>query len=153
MPKPGATDGKGGTAAVTLKAGDSVTAGGVTTTATAAAATAAKDAYDAIDALVAGNTVKIGTDVDAVTYTIVDEADVDEAAFKLTKEEILAKIHDGDTVSANGGAAMTVIGDIGLPEKEGSTAKTISASEAYDMIAKELQTASSIGTDEVKKRL
>ncbi len=149
--KAGATDGKGGTTAVTLKAGDSVTAGGVTTTATAAAATAAKDAYDAIDALVAGNTVKIGTDVDAVTYTIVDEADVDEAAFKLTKEEILAKIHDGDTVSVNGGAAMTVIGDIGLPEKEGSTAKTISASEAYDMIAKELQTASSIGTDEGKE--
>ena len=51
-----------------------------------------------------------------IVYTIVDEADVDEESFKLTKDAILAKIHDGDTVKIDAGAAQTVIGDIALPE-------------------------------------
>ncbi len=126
-----------------LAAGDSVTIGGVTTKATAETPASAKAVYDAIDALTAGDTVKVGTGVDAVTYTIAEEADVDEAAFKLTKDAILSKIKDGDVVEI-GGNAQTVIGDIALPE---TNDKVISAKQAYNMIADELQKASSIGAD------
>ncbi len=132
------------TSTVALSTGDSVTIGGVTTKATAATPTSAKDVYDAINGLDAGKTVTIGTATDQIVYTIVDEADVDEEAFKLTKDAILAKIHDGDTVKVDTGAAQTVIGDIALPE---SNEKVISAQKAYAMITEELQKASSIGTD------
>ena len=136
--------GTGGATGAVLTTGDSVTIGGVTTKATEAAPAPAKDIYDAIDALVVGNTVAVGSGADKIVYTIADEADVDEAAFKLTKDAILSKIHDGDKISVNGGADQTVIGDIALPE---SNEKVISAKKAYDMIAEELQKASSIGTD------
>ena len=129
---------------VTLSTGDSVTINGKTTKATAETPLAAKDVYDAIDALAVGATVTIGSGVEQKVYTIVDEADVDEEAFKLTKDAILSKIHDGDRVSTNGTNFNTVIGDIALPE---SNEKVISAKKAYDMIADELQKASSIGTD------
>ena len=87
----------------------------------------------------------VGSGTEQVTYTIVDEADVDEEAFKLTKDAILAKIHDGDKISTNGGTNFTtVIGDIALPENND---KVISAKEAYAMMEEELQKASSIGTD------
>lgn len=132
------------TTAVTLSTGDSVTINGETTKATAETPLAAKDVYDAIDALAVGGTVTIGSGVEQKVYTIVDEADVDEEAFKLTKDAILSKIHDGDRVSTNGTNFNTVIGDIALPE---SNEKVISAKKAYDMIADELQKASSIGTD------
>ncbi len=129
---------------VTLSTGDSVTKDGETTKATAETPLAAKDVYDAIDALAVGATVTIGSGIEQKVYTIVDEADVDEEAFKLTKDAILSKIHDGDRVSTNGTNFNTVIGDIALPE---SNEKVISAKKAYDMIADELQKASSIGTD------
>ncbi len=150
--KAGSTNGAGGTTAVTLGAGDSVTKGGVTTTATGSTPTAAKDVYDTIQGLAAGNTVKIGSGQDAITYTIVDsEEDADEEAFKLTKEAILAKIHDGDVVDPNAGGEVTVIGDIGAPTGNDSAQKTISAAEAYEKMAEELQKASSIGADEDKQ--
>lgn len=134
------------TTAATFDTGDSVTIAGVTTTATAETPIAAKDVYDAVNALDVGDTVIVGSGTDQVTYTIVDEADVDEEAFKLTKDAILAKIHDGDSVSTDGGTTTnTVIGDIALPK---SDEKVISAKEAYSMMAEELQKASSIGTDE-----
>lgn len=135
------------TTATKLAAGDSVTIGGVTTTATAETPAAAKDVYDAImaDGVGAGDKIKVGTGLDAVEYTVAaDESDVDEAAFKLTKDAILAKIHDGDVVDIKGNGAQTVIGDIALPE---TTEKVISAKQAYAMMADELQKASSIGTD------
>ncbi len=148
--KAGSTNGAGGTTAVTLGTGDSVTKGGVTTTATASTPTAAKDVYDSIQALVAGNTVKIGSGQDAITYTIVDsEENADEEAFKLTKEAILAKIHDGDVVDANNAGEVTVIGDIGERVKDNK--KTITAAEAYEKMAEELQKASSIGADADKQ--
>ncbi len=134
----------GGTTGAVLSTGDSVTINGETTKATEAAPSAAKDVYDAIDALAVGGTVTIGSGVEQKVYTIVDEADVDEEAFKLTKDAILSKIHDGDRVSTDGTNFNTVIGDIALPE---SNEKVISAKKAYDMIADELQKASSIGTD------
>lgn len=134
----------GGTTGAVLSTGDSVTINGETTKATEAAPSAAKDVYDAIDALAVGGTVTIGSGLEQKVYTIVDEADVDEEAFKLTKDAILSKIHDGDRVSTDGTNFNTVIGDIALPE---SNEKVISAKKAYDMIADELQKASSIGTD------
>ncbi len=135
----------GGTTGAVFSTGDSVTINGETTKATEAAPLAAKDVYDAIDALAVGATVTIGSGVEQKVYTIVDEADVDEEAFKLTKDAILSKIHDGDRVKINNGTNFnTVIGDIALPE---SNEKVISAKKAYDMIADELQKASSIGTD------
>lgn len=142
LAKAGAKTG-GGTGAV-FSTGDSVTINGETTKATEAAPLAAKDVYDAIDDLAVGATVTIGSGVEQKIYTIVDEADVDEEAFKLTKDAILSKIHDGDRVSTDGTTFNTVIGDIALPE---SNEKVISAKKAYDMIADELQKASSIGTD------
>ncbi len=130
---------------VELSAGDSVTIGGVTTKATEETPLSAKEVYDAIDALGIGDTVTVGSGTEQKIYTIVDDADVDEEAFKLTKDAILAKIHDGDKVDINGaGAPNTVIGDIALPE---SNEKVISAQKAYAMITEELQKASSIGTD------
>ena len=133
------------TTAVAISAGDSVTQGGVTTVATEEDPKSAKEIYDAIDALAVGDTVTVGSGHDQVTYTIVDDADVDAEAFKLTKDGILAKIHDGAKVDINGaGAPNTVIGDIALPE---NTDKVISAKQAYSMITEELQKASSIGTD------
>ena len=135
----------GGTTGAVFSTGDSVTINGETTKATEASPISAKDMYDAIDALATNGTVKIGSGTEQITYTIVDEADVDETAFKLTKDAILSKIHDGDKVSTDGGTNYnTVIGDIALPE---SNEKVISAKKAYDMIAEELQKASSIGTD------
>ena len=135
----------GGTTGAVFSTGDSVTINGETTKATEASPLAAKNVYDAIDALAVGATVTIGSGIEQKVYTIVDEADVDEEAFKLTKDAILSKIHDGDKVSTDNGTTFnTVIGDIALPE---SNEKVISAKKAYDMIADELQKASSIGTD------
>ena len=135
----------GGTTGAVFSTGDSVTINGETTKATEASPLAAKNVYDAIDALAVGATVTIGSGIEQKVYTIVDEADVDEEAFKLTKDAISSKIHDGDKVSTDNGTTFnTVIGDIALPE---SNEKVISAKKAYDMIADELQKASSIGTD------
>ncbi len=135
------------------QAGDSVTKDGDTTTATKYEPKAAKDIYDAINGLATGSTVTVGDGKDAKTYTIVDSAEEEDAeAYKLTKESILAKIHDGDTVNYTGAAnALTVIGDIGPEEKKGGAENTISAEEAYAKMAEELQKASSIGTDDGKE--
>lgn len=140
-----AQKGSGAGAAVTLNTGDSITKGGVTTVATEATPSSAKDTYDAIEALAAGNTVSVGSGQSAITYTIVDnDEDVDTANYKVTKDMIYAQIQDGEKVSVNGAAAVTVIGDIGSPS---SAEDVISAKTAYAMMAQELQTASSIGTD------
>ncbi len=133
------------------QAGDSVTKNGVTTTATKYEPKAAKDVYDGIDGLAIGSTVTVGDGEDAKTYTIVASAEEEDAgAYKLTKDSILAKIHDGDTVNY-GGNAFTVIGDIGPEEEKGGVENTISAEEAYAKMAEELQKASSIGTDDGKE--
>ena len=140
-------------AATTVKAGDSVTKSGTTTVATEATATSAKSIYDSINGLSAGNVVKIGTGTDAKTYTIVDDdSEEDSTSFKATKDTILSKIKDGDTIETattvaglTGGAnAKTVIGDIG---STGSDSDVITAKQAYAKMAEELKAASSIGTD------
>lgn len=131
--------------------GDSVTKDGVTTTATKYTPQSAKDTYDGIDALAVGSTITVGDGKDAKTYTIVaSAAEEDAGAYKLTKDSILAKIHNGDTVNY-GNNAYTVIGDIGPEEEKGGVENTISAEEAYAKMAEELQKASSIGTDAGKE--
>ena len=130
---------------VNLKAGDSVTISGKTTIATSETPQSAKDTYDAINALAAGNTVKIGSGVDAKTYTIVDSDDDEDATtFKATKETILSKIKDGATVDVNGAGSKTVIGNIG---SDGTDSDVITAKQAYAKMVDELKVASSIGTD------
>ena len=134
------------TTVATFKAGDSVTISGKKTIATEAAPASAKAVYDSIDALSAGNTVKVGSGADAVTYTLVDDdADVDTTTYKVTKEMVLSKIKDGMTVNVNNVGAKTVIGDIG---STGSADNIISVKTAYAKMTEELQKASSIGTDE-----
>ena len=143
-------------ATTAVKAGDSVTKAGVTTSATEAAPTAAKEVYKDIQGLNAGNKVRIGTGADAKTYTIVaDDADEDTSTYKATKDTILSKIKDGDAVNygANDAAltvanAKTVIGDIGSTGTDGDV---ITAKQAYAKMADELQKASSIGTDTAAK--
>ena len=138
-----------GAGAPAFKAGDSVTINGVKTIATAATPQSAKDTYDAINALVNGNTVTVGASTDAKTYTIVDDDnDVDEASYKVTKDMILSKIYDGETVAINGGGAKTVIGDIGSTNDDENI---ITKKMAYAKMADELKTASSIGADEEAK--
>jgi flagellin-like hook-associated protein FlgL len=123
-----------------------VTIGGKTTTATEAAATAAKDVYDSIQNASAGQTVKVGTGIDAITYKIAaDESSVDADKFVLTKDDILSKIRNLDTVDVNGAGAQTVIGDIGMDAA--GTEDVINVKTAYEMMAEELTKASSIGTD------
>ena len=141
----GLGDKKASTIAGALGEKDSVTVSGKTTVATTATPVSAKDTYDAINALIANNTVKIGTGTDAKTYTIVDNDDDEDATtFKVTKETILSKIKDGDTVDVNAAGAKTVIGNIG---SDGSSSDVITAKQAYAKMADELKTASSIGAE------
>ena len=127
-----------------LSAGDSVTIGGVKTVATANEPQSAKATYNAINALSNGTKVVIGAGQDAKTYTIVDSKDEDASSYKLSKETVLSMIKDGDTVNVNNTGAKTVIGDIGNGD---GAQDVITAKQAYIMMAKELQAASSIGTD------
>ena len=133
-----------GATTLSFAAGDSVTVSGKTTIATAEEPVSARETYDDIMDLEVNDTVKVGSGADAIEYTIVDEADVDESTFKVTKEMILANIQDGDTVDVDGNGAKTVIGDIG---STGTATDVISAKDAYKMMAAELQKASSIGAD------
>ncbi len=131
--------------APTFKAGDSITASGKTTTMTENAPQSAKDTYDAIKDLKAGATVKVGSGVDAVTYTVVGSDDEEDAEnFKATIDTILSKIKDGTAVNVNNAGAKTVIGDIG---SSGTADDVISAKAAYAMMKEELAAASSIGAD------
>ena len=133
-----------------FKAGDSVTVSGVKTVATEAPPVSAKDTYNSIKALAEDGTdkVTIGTGVDAKEYTIVGEADEDVSAFKVTKDTIMSMIKDGNTVNVDGGGAKTVIGDLGFNP---TTGDVITSNDAYKLMAKELEAASSIGTDVAAK--
>ena len=137
---------------VTFKSGDIYTQDGVTITA-ATVPTSARAAYDILKKLNDGDTITIGTGEDAKTYTIVSDNDEEDAdSYRLHLDTILSMIHDGDLVNYTGAtSAITVIGDIGVPEDNIAEESTISAEEAYAKITEELQKASSIGTDEGKE--
>ena len=147
-----------------IMAGDSVTRNAdnpPTTTVTAHDAISAKTVYDSLQNVAAGSTIRIGDGTDAETWTVVtNDYEIDEGSYKDTAKNILARIQDGESVTASAvgtgatamtaGSSYTVIGDIGT---EGAAAKgdTITADAAYKMIADELQKASSIGADKGKE--
>ena len=100
-----------------------------------------EEVTDAIKALAAGKTVT-GTDASGKTINYTVAVKDDSANNSYTVETILEKLGDMN------GALLTVDADkmaaIGNDDGDDST---ISAQEAYSKIAKELATASSIGTD------
>ena len=118
-----------------INAGDTVSVGGVTKTVTAEEpktldeiATAQATKLD-----VAGTTVKIGSK----SYTIATSSDLDNG--KITKDDFLSMIKDGDKV--------TVDTDVYTAIVKAQDDDSITIDEAYSKMAKELETASSIGTD------
>jgi len=131
----------GGTAA----GGDSVTVGGKTTTAVddGFAPTSFDDIKKKIQGLGAGKTVAIGNikGTGTKTYTIVENSnEEDAAAGKLTRENVIAKIKEGNQVTVDTDK-YTAAGVDPVAEN------TITVDEAYKKIANELTKASSIGTD------
>ena len=134
-----------------LSAGDSVEISGKTTTTVAATfvPTNFDDIKEGVQGSAAGKTVTISSlkGTGSKTYTIVENADEEDAAAnKLTRENIIAKIKEGDQVSYTdkaGTAKKTTAAGVD-PAKE----KTITKDEAYKKIAAELEKASSIGTDD-----
>jgi len=143
-------------AAANIMPGDSVTRASQnppTTVVTAQTPMAAKTLYDNLKGVAADTTITIGSDQDAETWTVVaNDYEIDEASYKDTIENILARIQDGEKVVASAGqtTAVTVIGDIGS-EGSSKSSDTITADAAYKMIADELQKASSIGADTGKE--
>ena len=128
-----------------LAAGDSVTSGGKTVTAvgTAFVPTAFDDVKKGIQAAAAATKVTISNVKGNASkeYTIVENSNEEDAsANKLTRENIIAKIKEGDQVTI-GTAKYTAAGVDAVKEN------TITIDEAYKKIAKELEKASSIGAD------
>ena len=115
-----------------IKAGDTVSVGGVTKTVTAETPKTLDEI--AIDAKLAnGNTVGIGSK----TYTVGISTDSDKGT--ITKDDFLAMIKDGDKVTLDGDAYTAIV--------KASDDDSITLDEAYSKMAEELKTASSIGTD------
>ena len=119
-----------------IKAGDTVTVGGTTKTVTAET----PKTYDEIKALTGldnkGTNVKIGSK----SYTI--GTSTDEAAGTITKDDFLASIKDGDKVTVGNAAT-----DVYTAIIKSSDDDSITLEDAYSKMAKELETASSIGAD------
>ena len=95
------------------------------------------DLQDDVKALSASDTVE----VDGVTYTVVDAADVDAAANKLEATTIAGKIKAGSTVNltpADATAQVTAV--------DTTKSTSISQADAITKIAAELTAANSIGT-------
>ena len=142
-----------GSAGTALAAGDSITVKGVTTTATETGYNATKlsDVTKEIGALESNKQVKV-SDIDGkndFTYTIVENTSQEKAdEGKLTRESISALLQEGQKVdllnsdgSAISGKTFTVAGVD--TDDDGA----ISITKAYNLMADELQKASSIGAD------
>ena len=120
-----------------IKAGDTVTVGGVTKTVTAETPkTLAEIAAD--QNLADGKAVSIGSK----EYTIGVSTDLDNNT--ITKDDFLAMIKDGDKVGIENGANAK---DYYTAIVKASDDDSITLDEAYSKMAEELKTASSIGTD------
>ena len=116
----------------TIKAGDTVTVGGVTKTVTAEEPkTLAEIAGDT--GLANGKTVGIGSKA----YTVGISTDLN--AGTITKDDFLAMIKDGDKVTVDTNTYTAIV--------KASDDDSITLDEAYSKMAEELKTASSIGTD------
>ena len=117
----------------TIKAGDTVTVGGVTKTVTAEtpktlAEIATETGLDTKD-----TEVSIGSK----KYKIATSTDLD--AGTITKDDFLAMIKDGDKVKVDANTYTAIV--------KASDDDSITLDEAYSKMAEELKTASSIGTD------
>ena len=126
-----------GALATNIKAGDTVTVGGVSKEVTAEAPTSMKDITDAVKGATAGNTLKIGN----TSYTLATSTDLSGTTKKITADDFLNLVKEGDKVTVNGNA-YTAIGVSGTTDDDSITLK-----EAYNKMAEELEAASSIGTD------
>ena len=156
---------------ITLAAGDTITIGGSTTTFTDEEPVVASDIADIIAAMEKDDTLTVTrkladgvTDGTPVTYTVSDSTDV--VNNKYTVADLADLIKNGDKVNFNIAAAntkgtnvlkgktlqdgtelanatpYTVVGDVKADDSD-----VISKSRALEMIAEELQKASSIGAD------
>ena len=117
-----------------IKAGDTVTVGGTTKTVTAET----PKTYDEIKAAVAGGTAGTTTiSIGSKQYTL--DKTTDAAAGKITQDDFLALIKDGDKVKVDANTFTAII--------KSSDDDSITLEDAYSKMAKELETASSIGAD------
>ena len=120
-----------------IKVGDTVTVGGTTKTVTAET----PKTYDEIKALTGLNTIDTDVKIGSKAYKIATSTD--EANGKITKDDFLAAIKDGDKVTVGTTAYTAIV--------KSSEDDTITLEDAYSKMAKELETASSIGTDTAAK--
>ena len=116
-----------------IKAGDTVTVGGTTKTVTAET----PKTYDEIKALTALDTKDTAVKIGSKGYKI--GTSTDEATGYITKDDFLAAIKDGDKVKVGANTYTAII--------KSSDDDSITLEDAYSKMAKELETASSIGAD------
>ena len=120
----------------TIKAGDTVTANGVTKTVTAETPKTLAEIAKETGLGNKDTEVSIGSK----KYKIATSTDLD--AGTITKDDFLAMIKDGDKVSINGAANTPFTAIVKASDDD-----SITLDEAYSKMAEELKTASSIGTD------
>ena len=116
-----------------IKTGDTVTVNGTTKTVTAEA----PKTYDEIKALTALDTKDTAVKIGSKSYKI--GTSTDEATGYITKDDFLAAIKDGDKVTVGTNVYTAII--------KSSDDDSITLEDAYSKMAKELETASSIGAD------
>ena len=116
-----------------IKAGDTVMVGGKTTTVTAET----PKTYDEIKKMTALDNKDTEVAIGSKKYKI--ETSTDEVAGTITKDDFLAAIKDGDKVTVDGNAYTAIV--------KADDDESITLEDAYSKMAKELETASSIGTD------
>ena len=117
-----------------IKAGDTVTVNGTTKTVTAET----PKTYDEIKTAVAAGTAGATTmSIGSKGYTLATTTDA--AAGKITQDDFLALIKDGDKVTVGANTYTAII--------KSSDDDSITLEDAYSKMAKELETASSIGAD------
>ena len=167
-----AADADGGLNSTDGKKVKSVSIGGKDTTITANRPVSSSDIADVVGSMKAGDKLKVGT----ATLTIADKTDAKKGEYTVTdalkainvnaddmdavefaikssnKDGVKMLVSKGikndaaadTTPNLNGTNAVTVVG----ATSSDNNANTITKAEAYEKMAKELQTASSIGTDD-----
>ena len=121
-----------------IKVGDTVTVGGTTKTVTAEKPKTYDEIKTAVAAGTAGTTkISIGSK----EYTL--DKTTDAASGKITQDDFLALIKDGDKVKVGADTFTAIV--------KSADDDSITLEDAYSKMAKELETASSIGTDTAAK--
>ena len=167
------TTAKGGLASADGAKVKSVSIGGKDTTITAKRPVSSSDIADVVGSMKAGDQLKVGsatlkiadkTDAKKDEYTVTDalkainvnadDMDAVEFAIKSSNKDGIKMLAskgitndpaaDTATPTLDGTNAVTVVG----ATSSDNNANTITKAEAYEKMAKELQTASSIGTDD-----